>query len=226
MNDKMIFSTLKEKLFTAVVGDVMDQMGYRRQFLPQTISPLKSHMKIAGRAMPVLEADVIDDGLEHSNGPLAKKPFGLMLEALDDLKQDEVYIASGASLNYALFGELMATRAIHLGSAGAIVNGYIRDADGIEVLDFPIFGQGLYAQDQGPRGRVIDYRCSIEIGGILIMPGDLIFGDREGVLIIPKEIEKKVITGALEKITQEDKVADAIKAGMSTVEAFEKFGVM
>jgi regulator of RNase E activity RraA len=225
-SDQDIFALLKGELFTAVVGDVLDVMGYRRQFLPAGIGPLQPTMKLAGRAMPVLEADVFSDGDEGSAGPLAAKPFGLMLEALDSLKQDEVYIATGASLRYALWGGLMSTRALHLKAAGAVLDGYVRDTNEIEHLGFPTFSRGIYAQDQGPRGKVVDYHTSIEIEGIRITPGDLIFGDREGVLIIPKAAEQEAIERALEKSRTENKVADAIRGGMGACEAFATFGVM
>jgi 4-hydroxy-4-methyl-2-oxoglutarate aldolase len=225
-DDAALFVTLKRDLQTAVVGDILDQMGCRRQFLPQAIQPLKSEMKIAGRAMPVLEADIFDDGRPSSQGPLARKPFGLMLEALDDLKGGEIYVATGASLRYALWGELMSTRAMHLKAAGAILDGYIRDATQIEALGFTIFSRGLYAQDQGPRGKVIDFRSAIEIEGVRIEPGALLFGDREGVLVIPREAEDEAIRRSLEKTKTEGEVGKAIRAGMSTVEAFHKFGVM
>lgn len=103
-----------------------------------------------------------------------------MLEALDDLRPNEVYVATGGSFRYAMWGELMSTRAQHLRAAGAVLNGFVRDAAGIEALDFPTFCRELYAQDQGPRGKVIDFRTPIEIEGVRIAPGDLIFGDRRG----------------------------------------------
>jgi 4-hydroxy-4-methyl-2-oxoglutarate aldolase len=224
-SDVDLFNLLKSELYTAVVGDVMDKMGLRRQFLAQAIQPLKSEMMIAGRAMPVLEADIFDEGRDTSQGPLAKKPFGLMFEALDDLKPGEIYIATGASLRYALFGELMATRALHLKAAGAILDGYIRDANQIEELGLPIFSHGLYAQDQGVRGKVIDFRSAIEIDGVRIEPGDLLFGDREGVLVIPRANEREVVEGALEKARTEGEVSKAIKSGMGACEAWNKFGV-
>ena len=149
-----------------------------------------------------------------------------MMEALDDLKPGEVYIASGASFSYALWGELMSTRATHLKAAGAVLNGFVRDAAGIESLNFPTFCRGTYAQDQGPRGKVIDYRVGIEIGGIRIEPGDLLFGDREGVLVIPPAAERAVIKGALDKASTENAVANAIRHGMSAREAFETYGVL
>jgi 4-hydroxy-4-methyl-2-oxoglutarate aldolase len=224
-SDVDLFNLLKSELYTAVVGDVMDKMGLRRQFLAQAIQPLKSEMMIAGRAMPVLEADIFDEGRDTSQGPLAKKPFGLMFEALDDLKPGEIYIATGASLRYALFGELMATRALHLKAAGVILDGYIRDANQIEELGLPIFSHGLYAQDQGVRGKVIDFRSAIEIDGVRIEPGDLLFGDREGVLVIPRANEREVVEGALEKARTEGEVSKAIKSGMGACEAWNKFGI-
>jgi regulator of RNase E activity RraA len=225
-DDEDTFTLLKTELFTAVVGDVLDVMGYRRQFLPAAIGPLQRETRIAGRAMPVLEADIFDDGTAQSAGPLARKPFGLMLEALDDLKAGEVYIASGSSFRYALWGGLMSTRAQHLKAAGAVLNGYVRDAAEIERLGFPAFCRGVYAQDQGVRGKVIDFRTAIEIEGVRVAPGDLVFGDREGVLVIPREAEEEAIARALEKARTEDKVAIAIRGGMSACDALATFGVM
>ena len=113
-NDNELFSLLKTKLFPAVVGDVLDKMGYLHQFLPANIQPLDESSVLTGRAMPVLEADIYDENGTHS--PLAGKPFGLMLEALDSLKPGDVYVAAGGSLNYAMWGELMSTRAQILGA--------------------------------------------------------------------------------------------------------------
>ena len=224
-SDAALFHLLKSRLFTAVVGDILDQMGLRRQFLPPGINPLLPDMKIAGRAMPVLEADVFEEtGAGH--GPLANKQFGLLFEALDQLQPGEIYVAHTPIPRYALWGGLMSTRAMHLKAAGAVIDGFARDASEIEALGFPVFCRGLYAQDQGPRGKVIDYRCTLEIGGVLIETGDLMFGDREGVLIVPRAAEDEAIRRALEKAATENRVADAIRAGMSTVEAFDTFGVM
>ena len=109
--------------------------------------------------------------LSDGHNPIMKQNFGLMLEALDDLKEDEVYICTGSSPSYALVGELMCTRMQILKAAGAVVNGYHRDTKGIVDLDFPCFSYGRYAQDQGPRGKVIDFRVPIEIEGVRVNPG-------------------------------------------------------
>lgn len=216
MNDEALFPLIREKLFPAVVGDVLDQMGFRHQYLPPRIQPLDPALVILGRAMPVLEQDF--DG----SGP----PFGLMFRALDDLKPSEVYLAAAGAPPYALWGELMSTRALQLGAAGAVLDGYARDTTGILALGFPTFAAGRYAQDQAPRGRVVDFRCEVRIGEVRIAPGDLVFGDLDGVLVIPRAAEEEAIARALEKATTENKVRAAIEAGMGAAEAFEKFGAM
>jgi 4-hydroxy-4-methyl-2-oxoglutarate aldolase len=225
MDDKALFEVIRKELFTAVVGDVLDKLGYLHQFLAPQIMPLEKQMRVVGRAMPVLEADVFA-GVHASTGPLAQKPFGLLFEALDDLHEDEIYIATGSSLRFALWGGLMSARALHLKAAGAVLDGYVRDSNEIEALGFAVFSRGTYAQDQGPRGKVIDWRCPIEVSGIRILPGDLLFGDREGVLVVPSAVEQQAIELALEKVRTENQVAVAIRGGMSTVEAFATFGVM
>lgn len=221
-SDEELFSLAKRELFTAVVGDAMDKLELVRQFLPPRIRPLRDDMVAIGRAMPVLEADLC----EEASGPAALQPFGLMLEALDDLGKGEVYICTGGAPRYALWGELMSTRAMRLGAAGAVMNGYFRDTFGIAALNFPTFGYGPYAQDQGPRGRVVDFRSPIAIDGVRVNPGDIVFGDVDGVCIVPREAEEETFVNAVEKVRGEKTVREAIENGMSASEAFEKYGIL
>jgi regulator of RNase E activity RraA len=223
-NDDELFDIVRNELYTAVVGDIMDKMGLLHQFLSPKIQPLRDDMFVVGRAMTVLEADVVSDS--SSNNPVLNRPFGLMLEALDDLKKNEVYVCTGSSPSYALWGELMATRAQILGAAGAVVDGYSRDTKGILELNFPSFSYGRYAQDQAPRGKVIDFRVPIEMNGVRINSGDIIIGDIDGVCVVPKEYEEEVFRLAIEKARGEKMVQKKIQEGMSTVEAFAKFGIM
>ena len=223
-NDQALFQLMKAELFSAVIGDVLDAAGYTRQFLPPEIKALDPSMLVAGRAMPVLEADCYSEEIAATH---ERQPFGLMFEALDALKADEVYICTGSSPTYALWGELMSTRAMKLGAAGAVLDGYSRDTRGILRLGFPTFSYGSYAQDQRVRGRVIDYRCSIQFkNGVVVRPGDIVFGDVDGVVIVPQEAEKAIIQAALDKVRGENRVRTAIEGGMSTVEAFRSFGIM
>lgn len=225
-NDKELYKIAKSELFVALVGDVLDKLGYQHQFLPPNIKPLQNDFVIIGRAMPVLEADLFDGASEVTNNSIMKKPFGIMFEALDNLKENEVYICSGSSPRYALWGGLMSTRAIKLKAAGAVLHGWSRDTNEILNLEFPTFSYGGYAQDQGPRGKVIDYRVPIEIEGVRIHPGDIIYGDRDGVLVVPKKAVNQAFKGAIEKARGEQEVKKALENGMSTVDAFNKFGIM
>jgi regulator of RNase E activity RraA len=228
-SDQETFQSARRELFSAVIGDVMDKMGLLHQFLPPGIVPLDRSMVICGRAMTVLEADCFDESVNTAGGshnPLSARPFGLMMDALDDLKLDEVYICTGASPRYALWGELMSVRAAKCGAAGAVVDGYSRDTRGVLALGFPTFSHGSYAQDQGPRGKVIDFRIPIEIGQARIAPGDTIFGDLDGVCVVPRAAEQEVFARAFEKACQEKTVRKALEEGMPSKAAFEKFGIL
>ena len=219
-NDNELFALARRELFTCVVGDVLDKLGRYHQFLPPQIHPLREDMIVIGRAMPVLSVDTKDEAAAM------KKPFGLMLEALDDLKPGEIYLNTGSSPRNALWGELMSTRALQLGAAGAVLNGYTRDTLGIYRLNFPTFSWGRYGQDSAPRYKVVDFRVPVAIGQVRVTPGDIVFGDIDGALIVPQDIEVEVFRRALEKARGEKKVRKAIEAGMSACAAFKKYGIM
>ena len=228
--DAEMFTLMKEKLYTPVIGDILDQMGYNHQFLPASIRPLASQvpaalitavkgenwMKLAGFACTVLENDVYS---------MPKKPFGYMTEALDQLKPNEIYIATGAH-HSALWGELLTASAKARGATGAVLDGYTRDTAMVLEQDFPVFCSGTWAQDSSIRTYVFDYRCDIEIGQVTIRDGDIVFGDVDGVLIIPREIAGEVIEKAVVKASTEKTMRRAIENGMPVTDAFEKFGVL
>lgn len=216
-NDAEMFSLIKKHLFTAIVGDVLDLEGHHHQFLPPRCRPLAQHMVVAGRAMTVLEADVF-----HLPDP----PFGKMLEALDDLHEHEVYIAAGCAPRYALWGELMSTAAMKRGAVGAVLAGYSRDTKGILELDFPTFSYGTYAQDQRGRGMVVDYRVPLEVEGVGIHPGDIIVGDMDGVVVVPRSVEKVVISRALEQVAKEKTARKMLLEGARAQDVFTETGVL
>lgn len=230
-NDEEMFQLMKEKLYTPVVGDILDQMGYNHQFLPAEIRPIATmvptapfvnadepdnRLKMAGFACTILENDVFE---------APKKPFGYLTEALDQLKPNEIYVATGAH-NSALWGELLTTTAKTRGAGGAVLDGYTRDTPQVLGLNWPVFAKACWAQDSSIRTYVCDFRCTIEIGQVTIHDGDLVFGDVDGVLIIPKEIHEEVLEKALEKAAGEKKVRKAIENGMSATQAFAEFGIL
>ena len=211
------FELFRNELYTSVVGDILDELGYYHQFLPQQVQPLRITDKVIGRAMPVLMIDVY--------GP-QEKPFGRLTEALDQLEPGEVYVAGGGDMRCAYWGEILTATAKKRGAAGAVIDGYYRDTPKVMEQNWPVFSRGRYAQDSAVRTQVVNYRCDIEIGEVWITPGDLIFGDVDGVLVIPKKNEKEVLEKALKKARGEKIVRREIENGMSSTEAFLKYGIL
>lgn len=212
-----LFALCTRELYTPVVGDILDDLGFTQQFLPQPIQPMREEMKIAGRAMPVLMIDVFGK---------QKKPFGLLTEALDQLQPGEIYLASGGEMRCAYWGEILTATAKKRGAAGAVINGFHRDTQKVLEQNWPVFSRGRFAQDSGVRTQVVDYRCPIEVGGTRVEPGDLVFGDLDGVVIVPQKVEAEVIERALVKARGEKLVRKEIEAGMSSTEAFKKHGIL
>jgi len=215
-DDAELFQLMRAQLYTAIVGDILDALGRRRQFLPPQCQPLRRDMVVAGRAMPVLECDVF-----HEPDP----PFGVMFEALDSLLPFEVYVAAGPSPRYALWGELMSTAARARGATGAVLAGFTRDTRGILAIDFPVFCSGSYAQDQRGRGQVIAHHVPLEIEGVAVRPGDIVFGDMDGVLVVPRELECEVISGALEKSRKEKTALQDLAKGRLAAQVFKEHGI-
>jgi 4-hydroxy-4-methyl-2-oxoglutarate aldolase len=215
--DAELEAIFKELLYTPVVGDILDELGYYHQFLPAAVGPIRLTDKLIGRAMPVLMIDVY--------GP-QEKPFGKLTEALDQLQPGEIYIASGGAMRCAYWGEILTATAKKRGAVGAVVNGYYRDTPMVMEQNWPVFSRGRFAQDSGVRTQVANYRCPIEIESVWVNPGDLIFADLDGVLVIPKAVEEEVVLKALQKARGEKLVRKEIENGMSSTEAFLKYGIL
>lgn len=216
-NESALFELIKNELYTPVVGDILDGIGCYHQFLPQPIQPALSDMKLVGRAMPVVMVDVY--------GP-QKKPFGLLTEALDQLEPGEIYLASGGDMRCAYWGELLTATARTRGANGAVINGFHRDTPKMLAQNWPVFSRGRYAQDSCVRTQVSNFRCPIEIGGVWVEPGDLIFGDLDGVVVIPNRLVDDVVEKAINKARTENVVRKAIESGMSSTEALKTYRVL
>jgi 4-hydroxy-4-methyl-2-oxoglutarate aldolase len=216
-SDSELFALACRELYTPVVGDILDGLGFTHQFLPQPIQPMREEMKLAGRAMPVVMIDVFGR---------QKKPFGLLTEALDQLQPGEIYLASGGEMRCAYWGEILTATAKKRGAVGAVINGFHRDTPKVLEQNWPVFSRGRFAQDSAVRAQVVDFRCSIEIGQVTVQPDDLVFGDLDGVVIVPKKVEVEVIERALSKARGEKLVRKEIEAGMSSTAAFKKYGIL
>ncbi|MGH7993636.1 MAG: RraA family protein [Limisphaerales bacterium] len=216
-SDSELFALVCRELYTPVVGDILDDLGFTHQFLPQSIQPLREEMKLAGRAMPVVMIDVFGK---------QKKPFGRLTEALDQLEPGEIYLAGGGEMRCAYWGEILTATARKRGAAGAVINGFHRDTPKVLEQNWPVFSRGRFAQDSAVRTQVVDFRCPVEIGQVLVQPGDLVFGDLDGVIVVPEKVEAEVIKRALTKARGEKLVRKEIEAGMSSTAAFKKYGIL
>jgi regulator of RNase E activity RraA len=217
VSETVTFELIARNLYTPVIGDILDNLGFFHQFLPVEIKPIAPQMTVVGRAMPVIVGDVFG---------AQRKPFGRLTEALDQLQPGEIYLAKSGRAQCAAWGEILTATAKIRGASGAVIDGFHRDTPQILSQDWPVFSSGSYAQDSGVRSVVLDYRVPIEIGGVSIQAGDLIVGDRDGVLAIPQAVELEVIERALEKAKAENIVRKAIEGGMSSTDAFEQFGIL
>lgn len=215
--DNDLFEIFKSGMYTSVIGDILDELQCYHQFLPQPVQPLRITDKLIGRVMPALMIDVY--------GP-QKEPFGKLTEALDQLQPGEVYVAGGGAMRCAYWGEILTATAKKRGATGAVINGYHRDTPKVMEQNWPVFSRGRYAQDSSVRTQVVDYRCTMQVGEVWINPGDLIFGDMDGVVVIPKKYETEVVEKALAKAMGEKLVRREIENGMSSTEAFRKYGIL
>jgi 4-hydroxy-4-methyl-2-oxoglutarate aldolase len=216
-SDAELFALCTRELYTPVVGDILDDLGCAHQFLPQPIQPMREEMKLAGRAMPVLMIDVFGK---------QKQPFGRLTEALDQLQPGEIYLATGGTMRCAYWGEILTATAKKRGAAGAVIDGFHRDTPRVLEQNWPVFSRGRFAQDSAVRTQVVDYRCALEVGPVRVEPGDLVFGDLDGVVVVPRRVEAEVIERALAKARGEKTVRREIEAGLSSTEAFKKHGIL
>ena len=217
-DDTELFDLMEERLYAAVISDALDAAGYRGQVLRHTIRPLHPQTVVVGRAMPVLCVDVYE---------IPEEPYQREIAAVDSLKQNDVLVCStNRSTRICFWGELLSTAARARGARGAVIDGFIRDAKQILAMGFPVFTTGLSPVDSNGRGDVVDYNIPIECGGVTVNPGDIVFGDADGVVVVPQAVETTVIEAALEKVSGENRTRDELLAGATLREVYDKYGIL
>lgn len=209
---------VEQNLYTAVVSDSLDQLGARNQAMREYLRPAHQHCKFAGWARTISCSDVyhiVDD------------PYGMEIEAIDSLRPGEAaVIGTQKSQRNAPWGELLSTAAKARGARGAVVDGLIRDVCKIEELGFPVYAAGIKPVDSMGRGIVTAYNVPVECGDVLVHPGDLIFADYDGVVVIPGAMTKQVIELATDKVRREDSTRAELLAGSYLRDVFRKYGVL
>ena len=209
---------IKDKLYSAVICDALDGMGYRNQSPCIQFHAYTGINKLVGRCKNTLWVDMYHED---------PNPYELELQAVDTCKPGDILVAAASgSVRSGIWGELLSTAALNSGCVGALVHGAVRDIAKMTAMGFPVFAVGKCIYDSLNRQRVVDVDIPVEIGGVFFSPGDLIFCDEDGVVVIPRHIENEVIEKAIKKVNSENITRDEIKNGMKATEAYKKYGVL
>lgn len=204
------------KLYTPVVADVLDRLGYRNQFMRADIRPLFPSAKLAGFALTVHTAP--------STVLAPAEPYKGELAAVDALGALDVMVVSTCDWSY--WGELLSTAARYRGCRGIVIDGYTRDTQAIIEMGFPVFCRGIHPADSLGRLDVLGHNVPIVCGGVTVMPGDLVLADHDGIAVVPSGIAEKALTAAEEKVRGENMVRKKLAEGMSCTEAFKRYGIL
>lgn len=209
---------MRRELYAAVVSDALDGLGFPHQSPRLTLTRYAGAGLLVGRCKTTLWAD-----MAHVD----PKPYELELIAVDTCRPDDVLIAAaGGSMRSGIWGELLTTAAKNTGCLGAIVDGAVRDVAKIRKIGFEVFARGTCVYDSQNRQRVIDIDVPVEIDGVKFCPGDLVFADDDGVVVVPQPVEREAIQRAWRKVHDENVTRDAIKGGMKATDAYRKYGVL
>ncbi len=219
-NDQERFAWIRQNLYVPAVCDILDRLGHRQQAMHQRLRPLDpSNCTIVGRARTFrwMETDYV----------VAEDPYGLEIDAMDSLKPGDVAVHSTdfAGTN-APWGELMSTVAKRNGATGCICDSQIRDCQKIIQIGFPIFYQGIRPLDSQGRGRVMAYDVPVKCGEVLVRPGELVFADFDGVVVVPQTVEDEVLRLAAEKVGKENDTRRELLKGRSLRDVYNEFGVL
>jgi len=215
-----LFDWIRSTLYVPVVCDVLDELGYRQQAMHQRLRPLDpANCVIVGRARTFrwMETDYV----------IENDPYGLEIEAIDSLDVGDVPVHSTDSAGTnAPWGELMTTIAKRNGAVGCVCDSLIRDCQKIVATGFPIFHAGIRPVDSKGRGLVIAYDVPVKCGGVLVNPGDLIFSDFDGVVVVPSKVEKMVLRRAAEKVSKENATRRELLKGRTLRSVYDEYQVL
>jgi regulator of RNase E activity RraA len=210
--------TVRERLGSSVVSDVLDGMGLRGQAMDAGIRPLSDDTSAAGTAFTMLMADQYNE---------ARDTFTLQFRAIDSLGKDEVMVVcSNGSTRAALWGELLSTAATYRGASGAVIDGLARDVKLIRKMGFPVFCRGVRPVSSKGRVVAVDYNCPVEVGGVKVHPGDLVVADLDGVVVVPRDAAEDVVQRALGVVDRETKTRNELSRGAGLGDVYKKYGTV
>jgi regulator of RNase E activity RraA len=218
-DDKELFQFIRKFLHVASVCDILDELGYRNQAMHQRLRPLLSDINncgFVGRAKTFhwIETDEIS----------VEDPYGLEIEAMDSLKAGDVVVHStDYNGTNAPWGELMSTISKNKGVAGCVCDSQVRDCVKIIEMNFPVFYAGIRPLDSKGRGLVVGYDVPVQCGNVLVNPGEIIFADFDGIVVVPREVESEIFYKAKEKVENENHSRRELQNGISLREVYDKY---
>lgn len=219
-DDPSFLSRLAGTLYTSVLSDVLDSLGLTRQAMAPRIRPLDDNAVLVGFARTGLFREVF-------HVAAGENPYELEIALVDDLRPGDITVfGCGASERIAPWGELLSTASRARGAVGAVTDGFVRDVRRIRAMGFPVFHGGIAPLDSKGRGKVCDIDVPIECGGVRVEPGDLVFGDIDGVVVVPRQAEEDVVAQAFAKVQGEDATRDELARGAKLADVFNRYGVL
>jgi 4-hydroxy-4-methyl-2-oxoglutarate aldolase len=215
------FEEVRRSLYTPVISDVLDALGLRHQVMKPFVRPLDADQVLFGpvRTGMYMPTQSVAEG---------ENPYEIEIDLIDDLKPGEVAVlgCNGPTECIGPWGELLTTASAARGAAGCVTDGLVRDTRQIRAMGFPVFHGGIGPFDSRGRGKMMTRDLPIACAGVVVNPGDYVFGDVDGVVVIPLAALQATIANALEKVKGEDRVRDEIRAGNSLKSVFEKYRIL
>lgn len=210
-----------QQLSAALLCDVMDSLGLNDQAMRPFVRPLDDGLVLAGRARTGLYMPV------YTARP-GENPYAVEIALVDDLKPGEVAVlaCNGPTERIAPWGELLSTASQARGAAGCVTDGLVRDVRQIRAMHFPVFHGGIGPLDTKGRARMMERDIPVECAGVTVRSGDIVFGDADGLVVIPQEHAPEVIARAREKAAGEDNTRDELRRGRLLADVFAKFGIL
>ena len=221
MIDQTTFVRAREKLYTAVLSDVMDAMGHAAQAMAPQIRPLDDSLVLIGRARTGTYMAVADPGAPDEN------PYELEIKLIDDIKPGEIpVLACAGNLRIAPWGELLTTATRMRGGVGCVTDGLVRDIRIIRELKFPVFCGGIGPLDSRGRGKMMEIDRPVGCAGVRVRPGDVVFGDADGLVVVPAEIEDEVFQKAFDKVEGENRSRAELLQGRLLADVYATYGIL
>lgn len=218
--DQALIAAAREKLYAAVLSDVLDGLSNWNHAMAANVRPLDDALTMFGRARTGIYMSVY-----HVDPKV--NPYQLEIELVDSLEPNDVAVlACPRDGRVAPWGELLSTAAVARRAAGCVTDGLVRDLRMIRAMRFPVFAGGIGPLDSKGRGMVMQIDVPVECGGVMVHPGDWLFGDVDGVVVIPEALVEKTIALALEKVSAENTVRQELEAGKSLGEVFRRHGIL